>query len=378
MRLARWLRWLVCVATAAGGVMGPVAPALWAAPAQQATQEGAQVSLRPVDEAGSPLPGPGYFTVTAQPGETVTLHVLVSNAGSAPATVVLQPVDASSSTGGGVAYNLPEQPVRGVGAWVELPQTSLMLEPGRATLVPFQVRVPAGTGTGEHVGGLTAFVPTEGGGSAVAGSQPGQQFSVRVQTRTVVAVVVNVPGVRETRLAVSGVEVERRPDAAYLVIRVRNTGNTLAKGQGTVLVNRAGDTTPLISGPIALETTVPGTETTFPIQWTRDLPAGRYQARVELSWDGGGTTWEDAVTVAPLAAATARPGAGPIFVATPDPRAAGAAGAERVSGIPGILGTAGIPATTLMTVLLVAMAGLLVAALAVIVALLRRPRAAGP
>jgi hypothetical protein len=338
-------------------------------------QEGAQVSLRPVDEEGNPLPGPGYFTVTAEPGEVVTLRVLVSNAGSAPATITLQPVDASTSTAGGVAYNLPDQPAREVGAWVELPQTSLTLEPGRATLLPFQVRVPAGARTGEHVGGVTAFIPVEGAGSAVAGSQPGQQFALKVQTRTVVAVVVNVPGARETRLTVGGVDVERRPDAAYVVVRVRNTGNALTKALGSVLVTRAGDPTPLISGPIALDTTVPGTDVTFPIQWMRDPPAGRYQARVELTWDGGGTTWEEALVVTPPVVATARPGAGPVVVVTPDPRTVGAGGPGQAAQ--GAGGFAGIPATTLMTALLGVMGVLLIVALGVIVALLRRPRAVG-
>jgi hypothetical protein len=357
----------VCAMLAAGIVWALVVPAADAAPVQQA---GAEVSLRPVDAEGSPLPGPGYFVVTAQPGETVQLYALVSNSGSAPATVTLQAVDSSSSATGGVSYNLPDRPVREVGAWVALTQSTVALEPGRAALVPFQVRVPAGVGAGERVGGLTAFVPADTPvGTAVPGGQPGQQFAVRVQTRSVAAIVVSVPGARETRLAISGVDVEPRPDASYLVVRLRNTGNVLTKAQGSVLVTRPGETAPLISGPITLDTIVPGTEVAFPIQWMRDPPPGRYQARVEVTWDGGRTTWDDAFTVTPVTPPTPRPGASPIFVATPVPRAAGeSAGSREILGLPG-------PA--ILVGLLFGTAALLVAALLVIAALLRRPRAMG-
>jgi hypothetical protein len=331
---------------------------------------GAEISLRPVDADGNPLPGPGYFVVTAQPGETVQLYALVSNSGSAPATVTLQAVDSSTSATGGISYNLPDQPVREVGAWVALTQSTVALEPGRAALVPFQVRVPDGVAAGEHVGGLTAFVPAAApGGNVAPGSTPAQQFAVRVQTRSVAAIVVSVPGARETRLAISGVDVEHRPDASYLVVRLRNTGNVLTKAQGSVLVTRPGETAPLISGPFALDTIVPGTEVTFPIQWTRDPPPGRYQARVEVAWDGGRTTWDDAFTVTPAVPPTPRPGAGPIFVATPDPRTVGAgAGRGEVLGLPG---------PSVLVGLVAGMGALLVAALLVIVALLRRPRALG-
>ena len=333
----------------------------------RAQSAGAEISLRPVDAQGDPLPGPGYFVVTARPGEVVQLYALVSNSGSAPATVTLQAVDSSTSATGGISYNLPDQVARDVGAWVALTQSSVTLEPGRAAIVPFQLRVPDGAGAGERVGGLTAFVPAAAGGSAVApGGQPGQQFALRVQTRTVTAIVVSVPGAREARLAIGGVDLERRPDAAYVVVRLRNTGNVLTKAQGSVLVTRPGDSTPLISGPIAIDTIVPGTEAAFPIQWAQDPPPGRYEARVEVTWEGGQTTWNDVFTVTPAVPPTPRPGASPIFVATPDARTAGAGAAAGQS--------VGLPGSSVLVGLLMAMGVLLVAASVVIVALLRRPR----
>jgi hypothetical protein len=339
--------------------------------AATAQQTGPEISLRPVDGAGNALSGPGYFVLTAQPGETVLLHALVSNSGSAPATVTLQAVDAATSAAGGISYNLPDQPVRGAGAWVDLSQSALTIEPGRAALVPFQLRVPADATAGEHVGGLTAFVPASGSGST-AGGQAGQQFAVRIQTRTVSAIVVNVPGTREAKLAVSGVDVEHRPDAAYLVVRMRNTGNVLTKAQGSLLVTRAGETAPLIAGPIALENTLPGTDITFPIQWMRDPAPGRYQARVELTWDGGRAMWEEAFNVTAAVTPTAPPGAGPIFIATANPRAA-AAGAGSTVGVTTSMGDSN---NALVLGLMAGMGALLTLALGVIVILLRRPRPA--
>ena len=104
------------------------------------------------------------------------------------------------------------------------------------------------------------------------------------------------------------------------------------------------------------------------MQWARDPAPGRYRARVDLAWDGGATTWEDTFDVTAVVAPTPRPGAAPIVVATMEARPSGASDAA----------SPGVSSPALMMGLLVGMGGLLIAALVVIVMLLRRPRPVGP
>ncbi len=292
------------------------------------------------------MPGPGYFVVDAEPGSTVSQYALVSNTGAAAVEAQVVPVDAVTSDTGGIAYRLPSDPRQLVGGWVSLAASRFQVEPGKGVVTPFTISVPAGTPPGQYVGGLTAFVPV----GATQQSQPqqgqaGQQFAVVVQTRSVAAVEVNVPGLRRAAFTIFGADGTYQPDSAYVVIRVRNTGNVLLQGHGNVVVTRAADSTPIIAGPFTVDTTVPDSDFTYPIRWTRQPDLGRYRMHVEL-------------------APTPKPGTQPILLATPNaaPRA-------------GTPGGAVTPGTSLLTAVL-ALLGVVIVVLLTIIALQLRRRGA--
>jgi hypothetical protein len=110
-----------------------------------------------------------------------------------------------------------------------------------------------------------------------------------LQIRRVVAVVVTVPGSQYARFTVTGVRVQQRPDAVYLITAIRNSGNVLLKGQADLWVWKTGQRKPIVSARLTLDTTVPQTTVQYPIRWTKRPKLGKYHFQTMLWWSGGKT-----------------------------------------------------------------------------------------
>ena len=63
------------------------------------------------------------------------------------------------------------------------------MQPGQQTTVAYTVQVPAGTHAGDYVGGISAENPVP-----TAAAPSGQGVGLNITQRSVIAVVVHVPG----------------------------------------------------------------------------------------------------------------------------------------------------------------------------------------
>jgi hypothetical protein len=275
MRTARLLQTITLIATglALSSWTGAPSPA-------DAAGAGANITLRPSDAQGNVVSGPGYFDFTAAPGSLTTLYALVGNEGGQAGTAKVIPVDARSGVFGGISYNLPQQSRHGVGAWVKLPGSTFPLDPSKGVVVPFTVKIPAGTKPGQYVGALTAYVP-------ISGKKKGGVGGVQVQRRVVNAIEVTVPGPLRAAFSVTGVGSQRRPDGIYILVHLLNTGNVLLKGQGYLWINDNHTNKLVMSKPIGLDTTVPKTGVDYPLYFGYRPKTGTYRYSVKLSWNGG-------------------------------------------------------------------------------------------
>jgi hypothetical protein len=241
------------------------------------------VTLQPADSHGNTAGKPGYFIAEALPGQKVRLFALVGNVGHKRARVSIVPVDATSGLFGGITYNLPEQKRTLVGRWVHVAFSRVSLAPGRGAVVPFSVRVPAGTAPGQYIGGLTAFVP------APKLKKTRGIAAIRVQIRAVTAIVITVPGPMHSRFSLGRVHAQQRPDGVYAVVTIKNSGNTLLYGQGNLWVMRPGTHGPVLRAHLVIGITVPHTVVNYPVLWARQPKPGHYYAHVVLWWNGGYT-----------------------------------------------------------------------------------------
>ncbi|MEU0003383.1 DUF916 domain-containing protein [Streptomyces sp. NPDC006314] len=112
-------------------------------------------SVYPVASEAAARP---YFSLSAEPGQTLTDKVVVQNRTGRPLTFRLYAADAyNTARDGGFAVRTVEETMRGVGAWAK-PAKSRVTVPGHRTVtVPFTLRVPEGAEPGDHPGAVVAL-----------------------------------------------------------------------------------------------------------------------------------------------------------------------------------------------------------------------------
>jgi hypothetical protein len=154
----------------------------------------AVVTSAGADQSGvsvTPVPGDRFASKSGthlelgavNPGVPFDDRVRILNIGSGPATIDVYPADAIPALNGGFGFTAEGQPTHDVGSWIHMAANRLQLPGNSSTVVPFRLVVPAGTGGGEHVGGIVAEpVTTNNGGG------------VQTKTRFAMAVYLTVPG----------------------------------------------------------------------------------------------------------------------------------------------------------------------------------------
>lgn len=277
--------WLVMLLAGSAALTSIPAASVFAAGAT-----GLPVIIRPADANGDPLPGPGYYQVSARPGSMVRLYALVGNKSQQKAVISIVPVDAATGVYGGVTAKLASQPQRQVGTWIHLPIRKLRLGPNKGQVVPFTVTVPKHTRPGQYVGALTAFVPSRT-------TKRGHGFAFTVQTRLADDVVVTVPGPKRWGFQIQGIRLQRRTIGTYLLSQIRNHGTMLLHGRGYLWVWGPGQKHPILAQALHIGTTLPRTTVQYPIELGLHPRAGRYHYQLKVWWTGGRTTQAGSISI---------------------------------------------------------------------------------
>jgi Bacterial protein of unknown function (DUF916) len=214
-----------------------VTPALPAAAAPAGTN--GQFGLTPVpDKTGRVAQ---YFTLTVAAGESVTDTALVSNTAKAAVTLKLSPATGVTAGNGGSAFKREFQKCSGTGCWVSDLPGEVTPPAGGAEMVPFTVRVPAGTPPGQYLAGLTVEAATPPPSVEVGSNGKATARAVIVDRVTVgVAVTVGVLSRMTTRLRIPGVSGAAIGPTARLNMELANTGQTFAHGTGQASCTAAG------------------------------------------------------------------------------------------------------------------------------------------
>lgn len=143
-----------------------VAGALASAPSARADDtapptDAVGVATRPAGADGLP-DARTRFEYSADPGQSVTDHVLVGNTGTERQDFTVYATDAYNEPNGEVALLATAETPTRLGSWVtfEGGQSRLQfsLEPDEVRLITFTVTFPAEATPGDHVGGLVASV----------------------------------------------------------------------------------------------------------------------------------------------------------------------------------------------------------------------------
>ena len=235
-----------------------------------------------------------YFKFEAGAGDAVEQHVQLHNATDKAIAVSLAPLDGTAAVYGGVAYSDSSKRPALAGAWIDLADTTVELEPGGSVTVPFTVAVPTDVTSGVHVAGIAVWEPSDSSSSEPGGSEGGASMRVTTVTRLVLPVVITTPGREAAHLVITGVKPQARSDGMYLLVGIKNDGTGIAGGRGRIKLPDEG-----FQAQIELGDLVPESATEYPVRWREEPPEGTYPSQVDLSYaDGTETaTWSGDVTV---------------------------------------------------------------------------------
>jgi len=169
------------------------------------------------------------FSPKLVPGQTTQDSVTVSNLSAGPLTFELFAADAFNTPGGGLSLRRKVDPVEGIGAWIHLAHSAVLVPSHASAAIPFVVVVPTNATPGDHVGGIVAEETT--GTPSSRGSVPVnvvQAVGVRVYGR------VSGPLVHRLAVAKPHVAVQRTTGAlfgagtsAVVTVQVANRGNVV-------------------------------------------------------------------------------------------------------------------------------------------------------
>ena len=278
------LAFLLLIAAFVAGVPG-------AAFAQQAattptTPSGGAPSLggfsaRALDDDKQPMVQT-YFTVERNAGSKFVGHLQVTNSSDKPARLHLYGVDGLTGTTSGTVYSNMDDPKREVGRWIKPERSIVRLAPKSSTIVDFTVRIPEGVEPGDHVGGVAL--------ESVDKPKSEGNFAVTEIIRVAVAVQVRIRGAAGTSMEITNLGLQALPGTQLpsVTVGIKNTGRLLCKPKLAVTLAQGDNTLGTLTRD--LDTILPGKEIPYPLAWGTALPAGTYNANVNLSGCGPAST----------------------------------------------------------------------------------------
>jgi hypothetical protein len=169
------------------------------------------------------------FSPELVPGKTADDSVTVSNLSASPLSFELFAADAFNTPGGGLSLRRKVDPIEGIGAWIHLSHSAVLVPAHQSAAIPFVVVVPTNATPGDHVGGIVAEQTT---------GTPSSQGSVPVNVVQAVGVRVygRVKGPLIKHLGVTNplIQVHHSTTAQFgastsaaVTIRVLNRGNVV-------------------------------------------------------------------------------------------------------------------------------------------------------
>jgi hypothetical protein len=274
--------WRAAAALAAAG-LAVLAPLVHAGAAGgTSTAPGVPLTAAPATSDPTVSSSHAYFTHTAHPGEVWHDAIVAANTGGTTVAANVYPTDGLTAAATGSVYAPGTRAAAKTGRWVNPAVSSVTVPAHGSVRVGFTVVVPPDAAPGDHLGGIALEAQ-----SAAAGQGT---FAVSTLWRTIVGVLLQVPGAAPAHIAVSSATLTplSTGSTAAVAIAMENTGQLLTRPALKVtLTNRSGYRRAV---GLQLGTMLPTDPVPYVLPWPDGLQAGAYDVRVELVPPNGPST----------------------------------------------------------------------------------------
>lgn len=253
---------------------------LWPQASARAADPGPSFSIIPADFDPHDAKAVPYFNVASNQGATTHLSLRISNVGSQVGTALIYAVDMTTGTTSGAVFKNRTDVRSDVGSWIQLPISTVTLEPDTQQTIEIEVIIPQGAGPGEHLGGIIA--ETEQAPIGV-----GQSEQITVKVRAAVAVEVTLPGATLEQLGMTDSYLETIANIPNIVLHLANSGTQLLKPIGTIQIFDSHQQQ-VWKQDLHLDTLVPHTDIDYPVALKgATLGVGIYHVKLSLTYGHG-------------------------------------------------------------------------------------------
>ncbi len=255
-----------------------------------------------------------YYVFTAQPGQTLTSTIRITNVGHRAGIADLAPVDATTGQTSGTIYQSQAAPRIVVATWISFTPNQIHLNPGQSRLITFHVHVPTDAMPGQYVGAISAQNP-----KLATQSTSSNGSSIHINIRLVVAdaIQINIPGPATHQFNIGGIHAGGYSGYQILYTHLTNTGNMLEKPGLALTITDTNNHT-VQHHVTQLDTFLPHTTINYPTYITGHLlPPGTYNAHLTLTYDNHTTTYNHPFTITTRQAAQVFHGTQPLTSHTP-------------------------------------------------------------
>ena len=170
------------------------------------------------------------FTLDLEAGQTHKDSFVVTNLGAKEISLSIYAADGVTSSTGALDLKSPEEPSEYVGAWAQVKEPVITLDPGEQTSVDFTLQVPENIEPGDYVGGLISSYADTSSGS-----------TVMVDRRLATRMNVHVGGEGKLSMEIKDLTISTgqtwnpfAPVDAMISYTVLNTGTLRARGPQTI------------------------------------------------------------------------------------------------------------------------------------------------
>ena len=197
---------------------------LASASSARAANNGA-VSLKPADEND-------FFRFSLVAGAAEQATAIARNETATFTTLQRYAVDGTATPNGTFVLAAQTATRTGVGAWVKLDATPLVLPAHSESRIPFTLSVPVGTPPGDYAGGLIVQTPPQLGEASAMGN--GDTLQMSTVQRIGVRIYLTVAGTALPALRPGALTWQRSGDTINFALPVHNTGNTIVHPVATL------------------------------------------------------------------------------------------------------------------------------------------------
>ena len=220
-----------------------------------------------------------WFIYTLDSGELKNGKVTVTNTSGERVVVRVYPVDAVTTKDGAFAPQSEDNKSVGVGSWIALRESEILLGPRESKTVDFTIRVPDGSDVGDHMGAIIVQSVEPTGGIEGSG--------LRITTRVGVRVYITVPGDMVKKLVFGDFVEETQDRVVTFASTFVNEGNVRIRLKGNIeITNSKG----IVVGDVSIpeREVFPGKTITIPITFEpQSTLEGVFKAAAFVIYEGG-------------------------------------------------------------------------------------------